>query len=455
MINAFPLFKGVRGILYIFNLALIFLISTTLLPAQDQIQVYFNYPVAETYSNGQLPDGQSVNAMINALYERIDNAQSTIDVAMYNTNYYFLIDRLEAAQNRGVHVRYIYGQESSNSALSPAPNFPILKSRGDGRMHNKFFIIDAADAENSWTIQGSCNMTFQSIEDDFNNLVMIQHQDLAQAYLTEFEEMWGGSGANPNIGNARFGAAKTNNTPHEFTINGNKVQSFFSPSDRTSNEIYKSLNSANATIDFATFAFTYYELGSAIIEAKERNVKVRGIIEQVDDSYSQFERLQNKGVNVTDHPPVQVVHHKYAIVDAASSDPQVISGSHNWSFSAETANDENTLIFHDAILANLFIQDFEARWRQVVNIEEVTRHPELDVSIFPNPTSNVLHIGGHLAKAETLYFAIYDATGCLLLYKNFGQQSGDYSKTINVEALPKGQYYLIGNGKWSADFQKN
>lgn len=453
MTNATLSLQRVRKNLYLF-ITTIALFHTTILPAQDQVQVYFNYPIAEDYSNGQLPDGQSVNSMINALYERIDNAQSTIDVAMYNTNYYFLIDRLEAAQNRGVQVRYIYGQESSNSALSPAPNFPILKSRGDGRMHNKFFIIDVADAENSWIVQGSCNMTFQSIEEDFNNLVMIQHQELAQAYLTEFEEMWGGSGSHPNVGNARFGAAKFNNTPHEFTINGNRVQSYFSPSDRTSNEIYKSLNTANSTIEFATFAFTYYELGSAIVEAKERQVNVRGIIEQVDDSFTQFDRLKDDGINVTAHPPHQVVHHKYAIVDANSSDPQVISGSHNWSFSAETKNDENTLIFHDPILANLFIQDFEARWRQVVSVKEITPTANPNVSVFPNPTTDILQISGYSATTEKLYFTIYDNTRRLLLYQNFGQQSGEYDKIINVAALPSGQYYLIGNGKWSMDFQK-
>ena len=62
-------------------------------------------------------------------------------------------------------------------------------------------------------------------------------------------------------------------------------------------------------------------------------------------------------------------HHKYCIVDHANidSDPLVITGSHNWSGAAETNNDENTMIIHDANIVNQFYQEFHQRMNELEN----------------------------------------------------------------------------------------
>ena len=46
------------------------------------------------------------------------------------------------------------------------------------------------------------------------------------------------------------------------------------------------------------------------------------------------------------------------LVDALSpsSDPQVFTGSFNWSASAQTTNDENSIVIHDSSIANQFYQ---------------------------------------------------------------------------------------------------
>lgn len=50
------------------------------------------------------------------------------------------------------------------------------------------------------------------------------------------------------------------------------------------------------------------------------------------------------------------------------SDPIVITGSHNWSSSAENVSDENTLIIHNARVANLYLQEFMARYKEAAGI---------------------------------------------------------------------------------------
>ena len=51
------------------------------------------------------------------------------------------------------------------------------------------------------------------------------------------------------------------------------------------------------------------------------------------------------------------------------SDPLVITGSHNWSTAAETNNDENTIIIHDANIANQFYQEFYMRMSELATAE--------------------------------------------------------------------------------------
>lgn len=53
------------------------------------------------------------------------------------------------------------------------------------------------------------------------------------------------------------------------------------------------------------------------------------------------------------------LHAKTMILD----EDTVIVGSANWSANGEDFNDENTLIFRDAAIANQFVQEFWARYQ--------------------------------------------------------------------------------------------
>jgi len=98
-------------------------------------------------------------------------------------------------------------------------------------------------------------------------------------------------------------------------------------------------------------------------------------------------------VPVVTHDPSPIFYHKYAIIDEGypDSDPQVITGSHNWTWSAENINDENTLNIHDQSVTNIFRQEFEARWGELsptsVYPAEVT-----GLNVCPSPASTLIHI---------------------------------------------------------------
>jgi hypothetical protein len=87
------------------------------------------------------------------------------------------------------------------------------------------------------------------------------------------------------------------------------------------------------------------------------------------------------------------MHHKYIIIDQQNngSDPQVWTGSHNWSNNANNKNDENTVVIHDQNIANQFYQEFHSRFIQNGGIVLNTITPQVSnnqIKLFPNPTAD-------------------------------------------------------------------
>ena len=432
---------------------------STVSNSSGEIQVYFNKIVDPSYSTGGLAVTTTAAGIEAAIIKKIDEAQNTIDISMYNNNRRPIRDALERAYDKGVIVRYISFQENLNSALSdPIPNFPVfpLKHSERGLMHNKYLAIDAGSEMDSWVLMGSLNFTEQNEVNDFNNMVFIQDQALAKAYTVEFEEMWGSSDPSPGIFNTKVGLDKTDNTPHNFVINGQKVESYFSPTDNTTQAIVEAIKSADQSLDFALLTFTNNELGTAVLNANNDGVEVRGIIENINDQGGEYQYLKDRDVNVVDHPDAGSMHHKYAIIDggAVASDPIVVTGSHNWSGGAETHNDENTLLIHSPEVANIFIQEFEQRWCEInfssgcfSNIFDNGLKP-LEMEVTPNPILDnaTLEIKGD-EILDNLNISTFNANGQLLKSRILPFQK---SIPLDLYGYPSGIYYIKAQ---SLDYQ--
>ena len=151
------------------------------------------------------------------------------------------------------------------------------------------------------------------------------------------------------------------------------MELYFSPTDGTNAAIMKEIEAANADFEFALLTLTRDDLGDAIVELNQSFfVSPIGVIEQVYVTGSEFDNLLDTGVQVYAHEPSGDCHHKYCIIDHSevSSDPIVITGSHNWSSASENVNDENTLFIHDARVANLYHQEFRGLTNVINGIEE-------------------------------------------------------------------------------------
>lgn len=151
------------------------------------------------------------------------------------------------------------------------------------------------------------------------------------------------------------------------------VQACFSPLGKCSIHIAREIAQARSEILVAVYAFTSDELAWALIQAKQRGVKVQLILDQEFDGTNESSKgalLERQGVAVrrtsglnTGKPErgPGIMHQKFAVIDRRV----VLTGSYNWTVSADQFNDENLLLFRDAgPLAEDFRKEFFRLWEK-------------------------------------------------------------------------------------------
>jgi phosphatidylserine/phosphatidylglycerophosphate/cardiolipin synthase-like enzyme len=358
-----------------------------------EIKTYFTRPVDTTVSSGTKAI-QIYRAVDDTCIAYINRAKFTIDIAIYNFNVEGISNiasALNAATSRGVVVRLVTDGGTNNSAI-PLLNSAIgwlARPVTTGIMHNKFMVIDGNSSNPNdpivWT--GSCNWTDQNVNTDANNILFIQDASLAKVYTLEFNEMFGSTTAIPNATNAKFGSAKSDNTPHELIIGGKRVEVFFSPSDGVNSQIVSHINSANSDLEIGTMLITRKVISDAIIARynagvtskviiTNRSTSDAGVIADLTDALKNYFR---------EYHEQGLLHSKVMIIDQSNptSDPLVWTGSHNWSDAANVSNDENSIVIHDDLISNLFYQEFKNRFDQAIPLSD---HPVLDLG--PDQTVN-------------------------------------------------------------------
>jgi phosphatidylserine/phosphatidylglycerophosphate/cardiolipin synthase-like enzyme len=449
------------------------LFSTASPPASTgAIHAYFNKSVNASLAYLTPANG---NANLPALLvPRFDNAKRSIDAAVYSlsgTPGTTLANALIAAKNRGIRVRVITEYDNiGSSALNSlsAAGIPVINDRfdpvnfGAGLMHNKFFVIDARGgaAESTWVWTGSWNPTDPGTNSDYQNAIEVQDQALANAYTLEFDEMWGSSTDTPNAATSRFGARKLDNTPHRFSIGGRDVRCYFSPSDGTNYRIQQTIYAAQHTVAFELLTLTRSDLATALINQKNAGRKVRGDLDSGTDTGSEYNNLVSAGVDVHLNNGGGLLHHKYLLVDADDPhwDGTVLTGSHNWSASAENSNNENTLIVHDVDIANQYLQEFAARYYQFGGTDSVRvtdagpggmpRFVTLSQN-WPNPFRGSTQVVYSLPSASKVSLKVYDVQGReVRTLVNELKSAGRYSVSMSGQGLTPGVYLcrLQANG---------
>jgi phosphatidylserine/phosphatidylglycerophosphate/cardiolipin synthase-like enzyme len=146
-----------------------------------------------------------------------------------------------------------------------------------------------------------------------------------------------------------------------------KTEIYFSLYDNPRKEIIKNINQAEAFINIAMYIFTDKEIAIPLAKARERGVKVRLYLDQdqVDYKYSQSRFLVQKGIKTRISTNNYIMHNKFAIIDNRI----LLTGSYNWTFSANHRNDENLMVIDDPEIIEIFQNQFEKLWFDKYSLE--------------------------------------------------------------------------------------
>ncbi|OWY20248.1 T9SS C-terminal target domain-containing protein [Sphingobacteriales bacterium UPWRP_1] len=416
--------------------------------SSGNISVYFNRPVDTSVSTGV--DAVYLNQLIpDTLIAYINRAKYTIDMCAYTfDNENAIINALVDADERGVQVRIVADSDINPASLALMPGTKVLRPASlPGIMHNKFVVIDAfSDNPNEpvvWT--GSTNFTDQQITVDPNSVIIFQDQSLAKGYTLEFEEMFGGV----------FSSNKTDNTPKKYLIGGIPVESYFSPTDPMNSIIINTIKSADFDLYFSLLTFTRTDIAYAIEDEIYDGEFAAGIIDQISSAEAQevyliLEETMGEQLQVDENSAIH--HHKYLLVDPnlPSSDPTVLVGSHNWSNSAAFRNDENTVVVHDASIANQYYQEFVKRYIEyggTVLVDSVVfvpnvQLPDAALKLFPNPANGALYVQYAVnVQQAALPVQILNSLG-QVVYSTTLNGNAQNSQTVSVSHLTTGIYFL-------------
>lgn len=156
---------------------------------------------------------------------------------------------------------------------------------------------------------------------------------------------------------------------------GDQAEVIFSPQEYEDSHlaaVAAAIDEATISIDIAMYSFRDSGISDAIERAIDRGVVVRMIFETANEDRSDPEgsasaRLEEMGVDV--RYINKIMHHKFVIIDGAQTAIEqartgvLITGSANWSSSAGTRYDENTVIIRGNVEALLrFQREFNHLW---------------------------------------------------------------------------------------------
>lgn len=328
----------------IITLVIVIAFHSAFLYGEKWWNVYFTSPHKKE-SAEQMSDPET------ALIIKIRNTKKSFYGAFYDITSQSIIKEIIDADRRKVDVKLVLERDNLRKKETKElinSGIKIIPDNRKGLMHNKFAIIDDLIV---WT--GSMNLTGNDAFKNNNNVIEIHSEELAKIYLEEFNEMF-----NCKI----FGNRKEQTIFPSFRkkyyvkIGDTDINVYFSPEDNIERIITERIKKAKQTIHFLAFAFTSNKLSDEMILLHKKGVSVHGIIEKIGSNSkdSKYVKLKLEGIDVKLDKNRHKMHHKVIIIDERIT----ITGSYNFSKSANEKNDENILILHNEDIAKLYLEEF-------------------------------------------------------------------------------------------------
>lgn len=141
------------------------------------------------------------------------------------------------------------------------------------------------------------------------------------------------------------------------------IQVGFSPEGSARKLVLETIGSAQHSIQMLAYAFQAPDIMQALVDAKNRGVEVRVVIDEKRNegktSRSAMNFVTSNGVQLRTNDHFHTHHDKTIIVDGHT----VETGSFNFAPSAETANSENVVVIRGMPeVSRQYLTHWQSRW---------------------------------------------------------------------------------------------
>ena len=141
------------------------------------------------------------------------------------------------------------------------------------------------------------------------------------------------------------------------------MKTAFSPGPDCKKLILEHIDSARIELCICVFTISDNDIGRALINAHKKGIDIRIITDndKVLDTGSDIYDLSLIGIPIRTDLTSNHMHHKFSIADGK----QLITGSYNWTRSAELYNQENVILTEHLELVNPFKAEFHRLWHSL------------------------------------------------------------------------------------------
>lgn len=146
---------------------------------------------------------------------------------------------------------------------------------------------------------------------------------------------------------------------------------YFTPPVGAAHGLVKYLDEAKKSIRVMAYGFTSTEISQALLRAKQRGLQVE-LIEDDKSAHSNRDAiapLVEMGISVRNDAEHAIAHNKVILID----DDVVVTGSYNFTNSAEKRNAENFIILKSAYVAKRYADNWAIHWAHAHPLTEVFR----------------------------------------------------------------------------------
>ena len=144
---------------------------------------------------------------------------------------------------------------------------------------------------------------------------------------------------------------------------------YFSPGEDCLNAILHQINSARQVMQICLFTISDNRISDSLIEKHKNGVHVKIITDndKIYDKGSDIMMLHDKGIPIKVDVTDNHMHHKFALFDKKTT----ITGSYNWTRSAERYNHENIVITDSPLLIKEFDKEFDQLWEECIFYDKI------------------------------------------------------------------------------------